>query len=328
VVLSGIRTAPLDGPTVRQLAAGRGTARKEMLVFLTASVVLFVQMGTAPMVMTPEMMTALWLAAGAIVLWRWLPALLNALGLTVWRVSVDDDAAALEPAGTDAAYDDLFAQLRDLGFVPVGRRSKTCWFFLHHWRHTFRAHVFAAAQGDCLAVTYKLRPWDPWRLYFVTAFSDGGIVETANQMERLRIDEPDHVRTGLATPDRGELLDRHREVCRTFAAASSRRVAGLPVADVNRLELHHSARHHRQRHRWTGVKVMANSLWLLGLGLLLARRFADAAPYLLPATVLAWGVLWPAVHAGLFRAAATAGRADDARRRARPDVPRLSQRAD
>jgi hypothetical protein len=279
-------------------------------------------MGTVTM--TAEMMAVLWLAAGAVVVWRWLPALLNALGLTVWRVSVDDEAAALEPADGDAAYADLFAQLRRLGFVPVGRRCKTCWFFLHHWRRTFQARVFAAPQGDCLAVTYKLRPWDPWRLYFVTAFSDGAIVETANQMEHFRIDEPDHVRTGLATPDRAELLERHREVCRAFAAATSRRAAGLTVSDVNRLELHHSARHHRQRHRWTGVKVMANSLWFLGLALLLARRFADTAPYLLPVSVIAWGALWPAIHACLFRAAATASRADDARRRAQPDMTRVS----
>jgi hypothetical protein len=276
------------------------------------------------MQMTPETMTVLWLGAGAVALWLWLPALLNALGLTLWRVSINHDAAALEPSGSDAEYQDLFAQLRRLGFAPVGSRRKTCWFFLHHWYRNFQSRLFAAPQGDCIAVTYKLRPWDPWRLYFVTAFSDGGIVETANQMENLRIDEPDHVRSGLATPDRAVLLERHREVCRSFAAGSSRRVAVLPVDDVNRLELHHTSRHHRQRHRWTGLKVMSNSLWCLGLGLLLVRRFGDTAPYLLPVGIIAWGILWPAIHACLFRAAAASARADDARRQARPDIPRLS----
>ena len=263
---------------------------------------------------TTETMAVLWLGAGAVALWMLLPAVLNALGLTIWQVSMDYDGTALEPAGSDAAYEELFAQLRGLGFMPVGKRSKTCWFFLHHWYHQFQARIFAGPQRDCIAVAYKLRPWDPWRLCFVTAFSDGALVETANQMESLRIDEPDYLRWGLATPDRALLLERHREVCRSFAAGGSRSVAVLPVEQLNRLELHHASLNHRKRHRWTGLNVMSNSLWFLGIGLLLVRRFADTAPYLLPVSVIAWGFLWPAVHACLFRAAAGRFRAEDARR--------------
>jgi hypothetical protein len=264
------------------------------------------------------METMLWLGAGAVVLWRWLPAVLNALGLTLFRVSMDDDAGALEPSGDDAAWEQLFAQLRCLGFVPVGRRSKKCWFYTHHWCRNFQARIFAVPQGDCFAVTYKLRPWDSWRLCFVTAFSDGAIVETANQMERLRIDEPDHLRWGLATPDRALLLERHRETCRSFAESGSRSVAALPVEEVNRLEGYHGLRHHRKQHRWTGLKVMSHSLWSLGIALLLAYRFAATSPYLLPVSVIAWGFLWPTVHAGLFRAAAGRIRAEDARRQRTP----------
>jgi hypothetical protein len=274
------------------------------------------------MQITPETLAVLWLGAGAVALWRWLPAVLNALGLTLWRVSMDDNAAALQPSGSDAAYEELFAQLRGLGFVPVGRRSKTGWFFLHHWYRNFQARLFAGPQGDCIAVTYQLRSWDPWRLCFMTAFSDGAIVQTANQMERLRIDEPDYLRWGLATRDRALLLERHREACRSFAADGSRSVAVLPVEQVNRLELQHAARNHRKRHRWTGLKVMSHSLWYLGIGLLLVRRFGDTAPYLLPVSVIAWAFLWPAVHAGLFRAASGAFRAEDARRQRNQPAPR------
>src|ERR1700722_10739010 len=159
----------------------------------------------------------------------WLPAVLNALGLTLFQNSMDDDAAALEPSGSDAVYDELFAQLRCLGFVPVGTRSTKCWFFCHYWYRNFQTRIFALPKRDCIAVTYKLWSWDTWRLYFVTAFSDGAIVETANQMERLRIDEPDFFRWGLETPDRALLLERHREVCRTFAARGTRSVSVLPV---------------------------------------------------------------------------------------------------
>src|SRR5205085_8805956 len=117
------------------------------------------------------------------------------------------------------------------------------------------------------------RAGDPWRLCFVTAFSDAAIVETANQMASFRINEPDHWRWGLATPDRGLLLERHREVCREFAAEGSRRIAKLPAEQVNECILIHQCRFHRQRHRWTGLTLMATSFWLLGLGLPLVVWF-------------------------------------------------------
>jgi hypothetical protein len=274
-----------------------------------------------------ETMAILWIGAGAVILWRLLPAVLNALGLTLLRISMDDDAGALEPTGDDAGYQKLFNQLRSVGFEPVGTRRKACWFFLHHWRKDFQARVFEARQGDCVAVTYKLRSWDPWRLCFMTAFDDGSIVETANQMESFRIDEPDHLRWGLATPDRALLLERHRETCQQFAAAGSRNVARLPVEMVNRLNVLHESRFHRQRHRWTGLKSASNSLWFLAIALLLVRELAATELYLVPVTIIAWGFLWRVVHAFLFRSAAGRFRADDAARQRRQPMPPHSEGA-
>ena len=54
----------------------------------------------------------------------------------------------------------------------------------------------------------------------------------------------------------------------------------------------------------------------------LVRPFGDTAPYLLPVSVIAWGLLWPAVHACLFRAAAGSFRAEDARRQRDQQTPR------
>lgn len=265
------------------------------------------------MQLTNETLLVLWLCAGAVALWMMLPAVLNALGLTFRQSHIEENPSALEPIGDDAEYEELFAQLRRLGFEPVGTRTTTWWFFLHHWYRTFRSRVFAARQGDAIALTYKLRAWDPWRLCFVTAFSDGAIVETANQMASFRIDEPDHLRWGLATPDRALLLERHRAVCREFAAKGSRSVAMLPAEQVNQHIHHHESRSHRKRHRWTGLNSMSTSLWLLGGGLALVWRFGGTAPYLLPVGIIAWGFLWPAVHAQLFRIAAGAFRAEDLR---------------
>jgi hypothetical protein len=247
---------------------------------------------------------------------------LSALGLTFSQGFIDYDAVALEPSGNDAEYEDLFTQLRRLGFEPVGRRSTRCWFVAHHWYRNFQSRVFEARQGDVIATAYKLWEWDRWRLGFVTAFSDGAIVETAKQMERLTIDEPDHLRWGLATPDLALLLERHRGVCRDFAAAGSRSVALLPAEQVCRLIRHHESRYYRKHHRWTGLIFMSISLCGLGIGLLLVRLFAGTAPYLLPVSIIAWGFLWPSVEAFLFRAAAGRLRAEDARRQRNEPTPR------
>jgi hypothetical protein len=266
------------------------------------------------MQLSNETLTVLWLVAGAVAAWRLLPAGLNALGLTLRRGSMDYAAAALEPSADDPEYEVLVGQLRLNGFEPVGTRTTTLVFFLHHWCRRFRSRLFAARQGDCIAVAFRLRAWDRWRLCFVTAFSDGAIVETANQMESFRIDEPDHRRWGLATPDRTLLLERHRQACREFAAAGSRQVAVLPVEEVNRLIRYHESRQHRKCHRWTGLKVVSTSLWLLGIAMLLVRRFVETAPGLLPVTIIAWGFLWPVTHGSLFRAAAGRLQAEDMRR--------------
>ena len=246
------------------------------------------------------------------------------MSLTYWHGYVDDVAAALEPSGDDAEYETLFGQLRCLGFEPVGRRSTTYWFFLHHWYRNFQSRVFASRQGDCIALTYKLRDWDPWRLCFVTAFSDGAILQTANQMESFRIEEPNYFRWALATPDRALLLERHREACRAFAAAGGRSVAVLPAGEVSRLSRHHEARSHLKRHRWGGLKTMSASLWFLGIGLAVARGVPGTAAYVLPVGVIAWGLLWPFIHAQLFRAAADSFRADDARRQRNQPAPRAT----
>jgi hypothetical protein len=274
------------------------------------------------MQVTNETLALLWLGAGAVAFWMIMPAVLNALGLTYWQGGIDDDAAALEPSGDDAEYQALFDQLRRLGFEPVGRRSNTYWFFLHHWYRNFQSRVFAVPQGDCIALTYKLRAWDPWRLCFVTAFSDGAILQTANQMESFRIDEPNFLRWGLATPDRALLLERHGEACRGFAAAGGRSIAVLPAHEVNRLSRDHEARNHFKRHRWTGLKTMSTSLWGLGIVLALVSPWGETDPYLLPVGVIAWGLLWPFVHAHLFRASAAKFRADDASRQGNQPGPR------
>jgi hypothetical protein len=274
------------------------------------------------MLITNETVALLWLGAAVVALWMLLPAVLTALGLTYRQSVIDDDAGALEPFGNDAEYEALFNQLRRLGFEPVGRRSTKCWLCFHHWYRIFQSRVFATRRGDAIALTYKLWHWDRWRLCLVTGFSDGAIVETANQTESLRIDEPDYLRRGLATPDLALLLERHRELCRDFAAAGSRSAQVLPADEVNRLIGQNESRYHRKHDRFTGLKFMSISLFCLFIGLLLVCLFAGTASHLLPVIIIAWGFLCPAFHDFLLRAVVSSFRADDARRQSNPQSPR------
>jgi hypothetical protein len=306
----------------RPQLSNQSTTRKDKLKLQHMPGVVLSWIETVAIQVTDETLALLWLGAGAVLIWMFLPAVINALGLTYRQGHVDDHAAALEPSSNDPEYEALFGQLRCLGFEPVGRLSTTYWFFLHHWYRNFQSRVFAVRQGDCIALTYKLRSWDCWRLCFVTAFSDGAVLETANQMESFRIEEPDHFRWGLATLDRALLLERHREACRDFAAAGGRTVAVLPADEVSRLIGHHEARNHRKSHRWLGLQYMSISLWCLGIGLALVHSFGGTAPYLVPVGIIAWGLLWQIVNALLFRAAAASFRAEDARRQGDQPAPR------
>src|SRR5580704_5393923 len=100
------------------------------------------------MQITSETLEILWLGAGAVALWMLLPAVLSALGLTFSHWFIDYDPGALVPSDNDSEYEDLFAQLRRLGFEPVGRRSTTHWIHLIHWYRKYQAWLFASRQGD------------------------------------------------------------------------------------------------------------------------------------------------------------------------------------
>jgi len=136
--------------------------------------------------------------------------------LTFRQSVIDYEALALEPSGNDAEYENLYNQLRRLKFEPVGRRSTIHCFYFHHWYRNNQSRVFAAPQGDAIALAYKLWAWDQWRLCFVTAFSDGAIVETANQMEKLP-----HRRAGLSALGFGDARSR------ALARAPSRGMPGF-----------------------------------------------------------------------------------------------------
>src|SRR5262249_3252519 len=147
-----------------------------------------------------------------------------------------------------------------LGFHPVGTRNQILWFFHYHWRTSFQSRVFAIRRAHCIALAYKLQAWDHWRLCFVTAFCDGAILETANQMESLRIEEPDYLRWGLSTPDRGLFWEPQRGSCGVFAAAGGRKAAALPADEIDELIRRHEIRHQLKAHRLTGLMAISPSL--------------------------------------------------------------------
>ena len=80
------------------------------------------------MQLTDETLTILWLAAGAVALWMLLPAVLNALGLTLRRSVIEDNPAAVEPTGDDAELHSILADacaLRACAFRRDARPIRT-----------------------------------------------------------------------------------------------------------------------------------------------------------------------------------------------------------
>jgi hypothetical protein len=148
------------------------------------------------------------------------PMLLAVLGLTRVRIEPTGGPETAEPAGDDGQYADLFERLRDLGFQPLGSRVEIAWFYLFYWKRTsLPGRILATPQRDCFVSLYRLFHGDPWRVCYATILTDGTLVSTANQMERLRIDRPGYYRRGYLTDDLADLLRLHQDAVEGFRSA-------------------------------------------------------------------------------------------------------------
>jgi hypothetical protein len=162
----------------------------------------------------------LWGVAALAMVLVCLPMVLAILGFTRVRIEPTGGPETAAPAGDDGQYADLFERLRALGFEPLGTRVEIAWFYLWYWKRTsLPGCILATPQRDCLVSLYRLYRGDPWRVCFATILTDGTLVSTANQMERLRIDRPGYYRRGYVTDDLAELLRLHWDAVEGYRTA-------------------------------------------------------------------------------------------------------------
>lgn len=265
-----------------------------------------------PTLTTDTLCMVLWGFAATAVAWVCLPHVLQMLGQTQLESQTDEDPAAAERTDGDQGYAVLLADLRRLGFEPLGIRWTTGRFYCGHWVKTFRSPTFATPRRDCFATVWRFFPDDPWRLGFLTAFTDGGVVESANQMEGFKIQEERHWRWGFATPDRGELLQRHRELVEQYAASHDCTADNPSLQRLGELLVEHEGRWFRKDAANTALAHLGGTLVLLALPALAVGSIAGWNGWLLPLAVLGGTVRHVVGSITLFRQAARQSRQEDA----------------
>jgi hypothetical protein len=236
---------------------------------------------------------ALWGLAALVAAFTCLPMLLAILGFTRVQITPTGGPETAEPTGNDPGYADLYDRLRQLGFEPLGGRVEIAWFFMWYWRRrSLPGFVLAGPGGECFASLYHLYVGDPWRLCFSTVMTDGTLVSTANQIERLRIDRPGYYRRGYVTQDLGELLRLHE------AAVADFRARGY---DVARPDLHEycdvAARRTEEYLRESGkgkaAQCLATAAVAMGVLGVTAALFQEALHrWVIPGAVLAGALLF------------------------------------
>jgi hypothetical protein len=170
--------------------------------------------------------TLLWCAAGLMLAYVFLPMLFMVLGQTRVTFAILGGPESAQPDDDDPKCAELYERLRQLGFEPLGSRREIGWFANGHWYKEYLPGCIWATRGrDCFVSLYRLFPDEPWRLAFSTAFADDSVVQTANQMTQLRINEPGYYRWACPATDLGEVLERHRQAVESFAASRNSEVA-------------------------------------------------------------------------------------------------------
>jgi len=212
------------------------------------------------------------------------------LGQTWFEKKTEEDAAALEPTGDDPAYAVLYDELRRLGFLPIGLRWTSGHFYEGHWAKTFRSLTYATPLCDCFAAVYRLFEGEEWRLCFLTVFTNGGLVESANQMECLKIQEEDFWRWGFATSDREELLRLHRELIEQYGAAAGCTVDHSSLEQLSDVVTGHEARIFRKNAPTRAATLLLSALGTIVVPALALGSFIGMDQWALPLVVLAGAV--------------------------------------
>ena len=215
-----------------------------------------------------------------------------------------------------------------LGFQPLGSRREIGWFSSGHW---YKKHlpgcIWATPGRDCFVSLFRLFPEEPWRLVFSTIFMDGSVVQTANQITRLRIDLPDYFRWACPATDLREVLEQHRWAAEKFAAGRNTQVAAPNLSEALQCLCSHSQRHLRQRGPQLALAAMQPPLLILLIASGAVGSYFGFGEWTTAAALILGGAAYKLLLPGLFKEAAQRLRDEDQERRQRDQWAKRRQDA-
>jgi hypothetical protein len=258
-------------------------------------------MAAMPAQLEPFVLPMLWLLAGIVIVWALTPLLLHVLGLSRYVQTIETRPADLAVSEDESDYDDVFQQLRALGFEPLGAYRESHWFFFFHWVKSFRTRVLVCHAHRCFACVYRLARGEQVRVAFVTCLGDSGLVWSSNSLETHHAEEEDFVRWGYVTDDLAQLFPLHQQLVEKLRSPTREPEIGAGLSLLLGAVARINQRHPRQDRR-LALHFLKVCLFALGTCPLVAVLVLGHDHWTVPFGVLfgaigwvAFLVVWPRV---------------------------------
>jgi hypothetical protein len=180
-------------------------------------------------------LVALWAAAGLAALWVLGPLFLFLSPLRKYDTDVGDDPREVEPRGKDPDYDRRFAELKALGFVPIGKTRERFRFFTPlHWLWLSNGcRWFASPDRRVYVEIHRLASGHPQRMSANTTFEGGGLLATSTAPTGMggEIGER-HRRVEIGDETVAELVSEHERHVSEFSRDAGLRVKAGTLAEM------------------------------------------------------------------------------------------------
>jgi hypothetical protein len=180
-------------------------------------------------------LVVLWIVAGLTALWILGPLVLF---LSPWRkltTDVFDDPREAEAHGNDADFQRRIAELKALGFTPVGRTRERFPFFTPlHWIRVWNGcRYFASPDRRVFVEFHRLAAGHPQRMSANTTFEGGGLLVTSTAPSGMggEIGER-YRRVEVGSESVAELVREHERQVSDFSREAGLRVKAATLSDM------------------------------------------------------------------------------------------------
>jgi hypothetical protein len=243
-------------------------------------------------------LVALWAVAGVSTLWILGPLVLFLSPLRRVTTEVFEDPRLADDHGGDADFARRIAELKALGFTPVGKTRERFRFFTPlHWNRVWNGcRWFASPDRRVFVEIHRLAAGHPQRMNANTTFEGGGLLVTATAPtgmggeigERYR-----RVEVGSETVD--ALVREHERHVNDFSREAGLRVKAATLSEMA-TESANISKPFIARHRLAGLYAPA-IMYLMPLWAVITTiRRVHRLPWLPPALLCGMALLFAVVR--------------------------------